>query len=123
MVNNEGHEHCSLDLEKWFVHVLTYIQTGRFRPENIVPTQNYVMMNHDEIQKTCPVAWLVTLALKIDSNLKNGREGRSCARVHAAGCLRDARGYWKMYLEAKSVLEPNTKFPHAHIFDTLTRFE
>ena len=47
----------------------------------------------------------MTLVLKVESNLERGRQGLTCARVHAAGCLRDARGYWKgMYSETRSAL-------------------
>merc|ERR1719265_2659907 len=62
-------------------------------------------MNHDRIVQTCPAAWLVTLVLKVESNLERGRAGLTCARVHAAGCLRDARGYWKsMYADTRRQL-------------------
>ena len=58
--------------------------------------------NHDTIVATCPVAWLITLILKVESNLERGRRGLTCARVHAKGCLRDARGYWKsMYVDTR----------------------
>lgn len=97
-----GFEQCEQGIKSWLYVVLEYYRTGSYSPEAIIPTQNYIMGNHDRIVQTCPAAWLVTLVLKIESNLERGRKGLTCARVHAAGCLRDARGYWKaMYSETR----------------------
>ena len=99
---NLGTEHCESRIVQWLKDVLEYYSSGVYSAGKIVPTQNYVMQNHGHIEKTCPVAWLVTLVLKLESNLQRGRDGLTCARVHAKGCLRDARGYWKgLYVEAR----------------------
>ena len=73
--------------------------------------QNHIMSHHEEVAEHCPVAWLLTLLLKIESNLENGRQGRSCARVHAIGCLRDARGYWKIYGSLRAQYGSYTEVP------------
>ena len=90
-------DNCTDDLATWMNHVEDYFRSGTFHAELLIPMQNHIMSHHEEVAEHCPVAWLLTLLLKIESNLENGRQGRSCARVHAIGCLRDARGYWKIY--------------------------
>ncbi len=92
-----GPEVCAEDLAVWMRHVEDYYKIGKYNAEQLVPMQNYIMSHHEEVGRACPAAWLMTLLLKIESNLENGRQGRSCARVHATGCLRDARGYWQIY--------------------------
>ena len=104
---------CREDLAAWISHVQTYYETGTIKTEQLIPMQNHIMAHHEEVAQDCPRAWLLTLLLKIESNLQNGREGRSCARVHATGCLRDARGYWKIYASMRAQyaipnLEPST---------------
>merc|ERR1712129_18971 len=95
-------EKCENRIKSWLQAVFEYYRTNTYTPEAIIPTQNYIMANHDLIAQTCPAAWLVTLILKVESNLQRGRDGLTCARVHAAGCLRDARGYWKgMYADTR----------------------
>jgi len=92
-----GPEICADDLTVWMRHVEDYYKIGKYNAEQLIPMQNYIMSHHEEVGRACPAAWLMTLLLKIESNLENGRQGRSCARVHATGCLRDARGYWQIY--------------------------
>lgn len=114
----QGLEHCGERITTWLEKAAEYYRTGVYHAEDIVPTQNYIMGNHDEIAERCPAAWLVTLVLKIESNLEHGRQGLTCARVHAAGCLRDARGYWQMYADTRAQFAGGGGGPK-HIFDLL----
>eukprot|EP00438_Fugacium_kawagutii_P007162 Skav231637 [mRNA] locus=scaffold1135:162974:163594:+ [translate_table: standard] len=92
---------CAADLVTWMREVEEYYHSGVYH-QQLIQMQNHIMSHHEEVAQNCPVAWLLTLLLKIESNLENGRQGRSCARVHATGCLRDARGYWKIYASMRA---------------------
>lgn len=106
-----GPDLCTNDLATWMNHVEDYFRSGAFHAEQLIPMQNYIMSHHEEVAEHCPVAWLLTLLLKIESNLDNGRQGRTCARVHAIGCLRDARGYWKIYGSMRAQYGSYAKVP------------
>ena len=106
-----GPDLCTDDLATWMNHVEDYFRSGTFHAELLIPMQNHIMSHHEEVAEHCPVAWLLTLLLKIESNLENGRQGRSCARVHAIGCLRDARGYWKIYGSLRAQYGSYTEVP------------
>lgn len=106
-----GPDLCTDDLATWMNHVEDYFRSGTFHAELLIPMQNHIMSHHEEVAEHCPVAWLLTLLLKIESNLENGRQGRSCARVHAIGCLRDARGYWKIYWSMRAQYGSYTEVP------------
>lgn len=116
-------EGCELRLREWLLSAAEYYETGVYKPEVIIPTQNYIMGNHDQVVQLCPAAWLATLLLKIESNLERGRAGLTCARVHSAGCLRDARGYWKgFYASARAELA-GTGLAHLEVTSLLAAGE
>eukprot|EP00929_Paragymnodinium_shiwhaense_P016690 TRINITY_DN125279_c0_g1_i1.p1 TRINITY_DN125279_c0_g1~~TRINITY_DN125279_c0_g1_i1.p1 ORF type:complete len:216 (+),score=13.59 TRINITY_DN125279_c0_g1_i1:65-712(+) len=100
--SGEAMSACNPELLEWIGKASAYLQTGAYSAQEIVPLQNYVMGNHQTVAAECPGAWLMTLLLKIDSNLERGHRGQTCARVHAAGCIRDGRGYWRLYLDART---------------------
>jgi len=96
-----SHMSCGNELAEWFEQISLYYSTNQYSGQDLLPMQNYIMLHPHEVIQNCPVAWLLTLLLKIESNVNRGRQGLPCARVHALGCIRDARGYWKMYMENK----------------------
>lgn len=115
---------CGAQITQWMQQVQSYFETDTYHVPliQLLPMQNHIMANHEDVAQRCPVAWLMTLLLKMESNLQHSQRGMTCARVHARGCLRDARGYWKLYastrLQYASV--PPTAEAHA---DTLFKGE
>ena len=107
---------CGEEILHWIELVEEHFQSENYQAETLgplVPTQNHIMANHDHIVQHCPMAWLMTLLLKIESNLDHAQRGLTCARVHTRGCLRDARGYWKLYVSMRQQLAQSSEFPEA----------
>lgn len=96
-----GAEGCDEELRGWLDIAAPLLTSSMGDVQAVVPMQNKIMANHAQIAAQCPTAWLFTLLLKIQSNLDRSTRGLPCARVHARGCLRDARGYWLLYAEKR----------------------
>ena len=94
-------EACGAELAAWLGEVEAHLRTGRPDEGRLVGMQNHIFRNHASVEERCPAAWLAALLLKVASNLGRGAAGLTCARVHAAGCIRDARGYWLLYASAR----------------------
>merc|ERR1712118_161419 len=75
---------------------------GKDYHAQLIMWQDFIMDNNQVVARFCPAHWLLTLFYKMGQNIENWANGRECGRVRSPGCLRDARGYWKMYGEAKA---------------------